>query len=220
MKRRPQAFAQRVLAEQPFELGEQLGAAAEVDPGGRLVLEQAEPDLLQTCPVGMEPLAVAGVDQDLAPEQAERLGGRLQRRGGVAGASCRGRGRGQADHPEGVDPAGVERKGVAAVAAADQGRLAEGPPQLGHLRLQGVLARAGGGGPPQVVDQPLGGHALTGVERQPDQHLGGLAGGHRERPPVAPDLERAEHPDGEHASGYAGHRSVVSPSSADRQPTG
>ena len=77
MQRHPQAFAQRVLVEQPFELGEQLGAAAEVDPGRRLVLEQAEPDLLQTCPVGMEPLAVAGVDQDLAPEQAERLGGRL-----------------------------------------------------------------------------------------------------------------------------------------------
>jgi hypothetical protein len=201
---RPQAFAQRVLADQPFELGEHLGAAAEVDPGGRPVLEQAEPDLVQTCPVGLEPLAVAGVDQDLAAEQAERLGGRRHRRGRVASASCRGRGRGQADHLEGVDPAGVERKGVAPVAAADQGRLAKGPAQLGHLRLQGVPARAGGGRTPQVVDQPLGGHELAGVQRQPDQHLGGPAGRHRERPPVTPHLQRAEHPDGEHAPRVAG----------------
>ena len=68
--------------------------------------------------------------------------------------------RGQAGDPQGVDPAGVELKGVAAVPAADQGRVAEGPAQLGHLRLQGVPARAGGGRAPQVLDQPLGGHEL------------------------------------------------------------
>jgi hypothetical protein len=52
-----------MLAHQPFELGDHLGAGPEVDPGGRLILEQAEPDLAQARPVGMEPVAVAGVDQ-------------------------------------------------------------------------------------------------------------------------------------------------------------
>jgi hypothetical protein len=199
-----------MLAEQPFELGDHLAAGAEVDAGGRPVLEQAEPDLVQTRPVGMEPVAVAGIGQDVATEQFQRLGGRLQCRGGVAGASGRRRGRGQADHLEGVDPAGVELQGVAPAAAADEGRVVQGPAQLGHLRLQGVPGRGGGIVAPQVLDQPLGGHRLAGVQGQPDEQLGGLAGWHRERPAVAPDLERPEHPDGEHASAYAAALEVSS----------
>ena len=216
----PQALAQRVPAQQPFQLGDHLAAGAEVDLGGRPVLEQAEPDLVQARPVGMEPVAVAGVDQDLAPEQAERLAGRLQRRGRVTGAPRRRGGRGQAGDLEGVDPAGVELQGVAPVPAADQARVVEGPAQLGHLRLQGVPGRAGGGLAPQVIDQPLGRDEPPGVQRQPDQQLGGLAGRHRERPAVALDLQRAEHADSEHGSGYdAGRRRrqiVVSGSSAPR----
>ena len=61
-----------MLAQQPFQLGDDVAAAAEVDPRGRPVLKEPEPDLVQAGPVGLEPLAVAGVDQDLAPEQAER----------------------------------------------------------------------------------------------------------------------------------------------------
>jgi hypothetical protein len=211
----PQAFAQRMLAHQPFQLGDEVAAGPEVDPGRRPVLEQAEPDLLEAGPVGMEPLAVAGVGQDFAPEQGQRLGGGLQRRVGVTVAAGRGRVRGQRGHPEGVDPAGIEGQGVAAMPAGDHGRVGQGPAQLGRLGLEGVAARGRGGLAPQVLDQPLGRDDLPGVQGQADQQLGGLARRHRERPAVAPDLEGAEHPDGEHGSGYAVSR-AVSGSSAPR----
>jgi hypothetical protein len=122
---------------------------------------------------------------------------------------------GQAGHPQGVDLAGVEGQGVAPVPAGDQGRVGQGPAQLGHLGLEGVAGGGRGGVAPQVLDQPLGRDDLPGVQGQADQQLGGLPGRHRKRPAVAPDLEGAEHPDGEHGSAYdAGP--AVSGSSAPR----
>ena len=202
-----------MAVDQPFQLGEGVAAGAEVDPGRRLVLEQAEPQLLQAGPVRVGPLAVAGVGQGLAPEQGERLAGRLQGRRRVAVAAGGGRVRGQGGHPRGVDPGGVEGQAVAAVPAGDQSRIGQGPAQLGHLGLQGVPARGRGRVAPQVLDQPLGRDDLPGVHGQADQQLGGLPRRHRQGPAVAPDLQGAEHPDGEHGSGYA-VRPAVSGSSA------
>ena len=116
------------------------------------------------------------------------------------------------------DPAGVEGQAVAPVPAGDQGRVGQDSAELGHLGLEGVAAGGRGRLAPQVLDQPLGRDDLPGVRGQADQQLGGLAGRHRERPAVAPDLERAEHPDGEHGSGYAVSGSSASPATLRSWP--
>ena len=54
--------------------------APSVDPGREPVLDQAEPDLLQPGPVGVQPVAVAGVGEHVAPEQRQRLAARVDDR--------------------------------------------------------------------------------------------------------------------------------------------
>ena len=179
-QRDPQSFAQRVPVDESFQLADHVAAGAEVDACGEVVLDQAEADLVQPHPVGVQPVAVAGVDEDLAPEQRQPFAGDVHGGRRVAGPPRRGRGRGQGEDVQGVDAGLVHVQGVAAVAARDQVGATQRPPELGHLRLHRVLARAGGRGAPQVVDQPVGAHQPSGIERQPDEHLRGLAGRHRE----------------------------------------
>jgi len=79
-----------MLADESFELADHLARGAEVEPGGELVLDETEMDLLEAGTVWDDPLAVTGGGEDLAAEQRQRSRARLQHGGGVTGASKRG----------------------------------------------------------------------------------------------------------------------------------
>ena len=199
-QRRPQPLAQRVPLDETLELADHVAAGAEVDPRREVVLEQAEPDLLQPRPVGVQPVAVAGVDEHLAPEQRQRLGGDVQGGRRVAGTAA-------PRPPTRPGPTTcsasthrlVDVQGVAAVAARDQAGSPSARRSWDTFDCR-VLRPCGGRVAPQVLDEPVGAHRPPGVEREPDQHLGGLARRHGKRLAVAADLDRAEHGDGEHAA--------------------
>ena len=80
-ERGPQPLAERVLSHQGLELTDELTASTEVDPCGHHVLEETQPELLETGAMGLGP--VAEVDEDLAAEQAQPFAGLRHRRGRV-----------------------------------------------------------------------------------------------------------------------------------------
>ena len=123
-----------------------------------------------------------------------------------------------AQHGERVDSGRVDGERVSAVAADEQGWVTERPAQLGDLRLEGVPARTDGIAAPQVVDEPVGAHQDTGVEREAHQQLGGLPSRNRHELARASDLDRAEHRDREHGASLrpASDRAFATRTSDDR----
>jgi|GEM_PF-4010616 len=199
-QQRPQPFPQRVLDDQRLELPDHLRGGAEVDARREAVLHQPEPDFFQTRPVRQQPLAVAGIREDLPAEQCQRPRARLGCGPGIPGAAlCVGGGR-HLHHDDGVDGTGVDLQGVAAAAAGQHRGIAEGAAEDGCLGLQGV---SGGGvhvGAPEILDQPIRPNGDAGVEGKPDQQLAGLPGRQRNPRTVATEFGGTEHRDGEHSA--------------------
>ena len=69
-QQRPQALAQRMLADEPFELADHLARGAEVEPRRELILDETETDLLEAGTVRDDPVAITGGGEDLAVEHA------------------------------------------------------------------------------------------------------------------------------------------------------
>ena len=88
-QQRPQALAQRMRADEPFELADHLARGAEIEPRRELVLDETETDLLEAGPVRHDPVAITGGGEDLAVEHGQRRRARLQSSGRVASASKR-----------------------------------------------------------------------------------------------------------------------------------
>ena len=153
-QQRPQALAQRMLADESFELADHLARGAEVEPCRELVLDETETDLLEAGTVRDDPVAITGGGQDLAPEQRQRRRARLQRSGRVAGASKRCGLFGEAEHLERIDRARVDLQRVTGTRPRHQRGVAQRPAQPGHLRLQHVARRADGLVSPEILDQP------------------------------------------------------------------
>ena len=182
-----------------FQLSDHLAAGAKIDPGREQVLEQTHPRLLEPRALGMQPVTVADVDQHLPPEQREALTGQRHRGGWVTGPSCRSRRGSQAHNSQRVDAARVDVQGVTAPLASEQIRLVQRPSKLGHLGLECVPAGAGRVCP-NVLDQPIGAHDPARIQRQPDEHLGGLALRQPDPHIVAGQLDRAKNGHRQHPS--------------------
>ena len=180
-QRGPQPLAQRVPADERFELGDDLSAAPEIEPRRELVLDEPEPSLLEPDTVRGDPLAVAGVGEDITVEHRQRRGAPVERRRRIATGPQSRRLGGQAEHVERVDRAGLDVQHVPGSRPGQERPVAERPAQPRHLQLQRVAVHAHGLLGPQVLDQPLRTDHDARVERQPDQQLGRLARPHRDR---------------------------------------
>jgi hypothetical protein len=154
-----QALAQRVLRDEPLELGDQLGVAAEREVGFDALLERREPQLLQARDLGLRERLGRQVAERRAAPQGQRV---AQEAGGHPGV-------GRAGLPEQpleavqVDLMALDGERIGARARDDRlgaQRLAH----LGDVHLQ-RLAR-GGRRPlaPQLVDQAVGGERVVGVQ--------------------------------------------------------
>ena len=133
----------------------------------------------------LDPVAVAGGRQEVASIQLQGRGAEVGRARVVAGIEQPGRGGRVVQHRERVDLGRVDGELIAAIAALDQRRIAERPAQPGDLRLQRVAPGGDGPATPQVVDEPVGAHEHTGLDREAHQQLGGLSPRHRHELAVA-----------------------------------
>ena len=76
-------------AHERFELADHVAGGAEIEPGGELILDEPETDLLEAGAVRDDPVAVTGAREDVALEHGQRRRARLERGGRVAGAPKR-----------------------------------------------------------------------------------------------------------------------------------
>jgi len=203
-QQRPKPLPQRVSGDQRLELPDHLGGGAEVDAGRKAVLNQPEPDFFQPRPMRQQPLAIAGIAEDLPAEQRQGPGARLRCRSGIC---CSGISRAplfrdgsrHLHHDKGVDSTGIDLEGVPASTAGQHGVLSEGPTEDGCLGLQRVSCGDARPGAPEILDQPVGSNGDTGLEGESDQQLSGLAGRQRNPNSVATEFGGSEHRDGEHS---------------------
>ena len=190
-----QALAQRVLADERLELGDELRTAAEREVGVDAVLERHEPQLLQAPDLGLAERLVGEIGERAPAPERERLAQRARRRVGVAG---RARGRQQALEPVQVEPVLRDPQLVArraghedAVAVAGRGRL-EHPPEPRDRHREGLQRVAPPRAGPELLDQPFAGHRLAGVQQQQRQQRPLLDAPDGELPAADPRLERPQ----------------------------
>ena len=89
-QQRPQALAQRMHADEPFELADHLARGAEIEPRRELILDETETDLPEAGTVRDDPVAITGGGEDVAAlEHGQRRRARLQSSGRVASAAKR-----------------------------------------------------------------------------------------------------------------------------------
>ena len=140
-ERGPQPLAQGVTVDQGFELGDDLAAAAEIEPRRELVLDETEPGLFEADTVRGDPLAVAGVGENVTVEHRQRRGAQGERRRRIATGPQPRRLAGQAEHVEGIDRCGLDVQHVPGSRPGDERSVAERPSQPRDLGLQRVASR-------------------------------------------------------------------------------
>ena len=193
----PQALMERVLRDRALELPDHAARATELQPGPEPDLEQGGVGLVDSGAGHARPLGVAGHLERRSPEQAQRRAAQLRCLLGLATLPEPGRRRRRPLHCEDVDVIRLDLECVATVAAGDGGR-SECAPEHRDLGLQRVAPDLGRRRRPQVLDQTLGAHELTGLEREPRQQLRGLPARHLDGRAVDRDLEGSQERDVEH----------------------
>ena len=198
----PQPLPQRLLADQPFQLGHQLPVAAQPQVGLDPILQRDQPQLGQAVALGRADVSVQELLERPTAPQPQRL---TQQRPCVFGRPFGERAArlgGQLLEPRRVQRSGRHPQQVARL-AGDQ-HLAGGatgparlqrPPQPLDVRLQGL-----GGGwrrllPPQPPDERLHRHDLVGSCQQQGQQQTFLLPPQHHRAVVSLDLQRPEHPE-------------------------
>ena len=187
----PQALMERVLRDRALELADHAARPTELEPRPEPDLEQGGVRLVDAGARNARPLGVAGHQERRSPEQPQRRAAqvrRLLRLATLPKARCR---RGGPLHREHIHVVRLDLERVATVAAGD-GRRSEGAPEHRDLGLQRVAPDLGGRRRPQVLDQTLGAHELTGLEGEPRQQLRRLAARHLDLRAVDPDLQGSQ----------------------------
>ena len=184
-------LAQRVLAHELLQLGNEGGVLAERQPHMRAILERRESLLFEPVGVLSRPPLVPEVRERRPPPQRERLvqlrlgESRFERR-----VRCRTR--------EAAEPAGVEHRrldgGHVARGSRDEHLRPECLPQPRDEDLNGVVSPGRRIRAPQVVDQNVGRDDMPRVHEQPCQQRLLLRPAERKRGTVADDLERPQQP--------------------------
>ena len=191
-QQQPEALLVRVGGHRRFQLADHIRGVAQLQSGREPRLEELRPDCFQPCPVRSDPVAITCPVENVT---AVHLQGRRAQLGGavvVADIEQLGCGGRVTHHGEGVDVVRVDGQHVAVAPADDHRRGAEGPPQLGDLRLERIAIGAEGVTRPQILDQTVAAHRGTGVESEPHQQLGRLPSWHRQQMAAAPDLDRSD----------------------------
>ena len=154
----PKALLEGMRGDRSFQLADHITCLAQLRTGREPGLDELHPGLFEPGPVWREPITVAGAREDVAAEHRQRRHAQVGRATLVAGLEQADRRTRVPQHGECVDSGRIDDERVAAVAADEQGWIAERTAELGDLRLERVPARADSIGPPQVVDEPVGSH--------------------------------------------------------------
>ncbi len=194
----PQAFLERLLGHDAFEVGDHLLRLADPHSGGTPQFQQLQPRGLQPCPVRLHPGPVAGIDQHVAGEEAQRRGAQVDDLSILGFVEQPPRCDRRFEHDGRVDLGVVDDEAVAAVDVHDEARVTQRPPEPGDLRLQRVRPRRGGVITPEVLQQPITPNGDPGLERQADQQFGRLAGRNPDRIVAAVGGDWSEHRDRQH----------------------
>ena len=140
-ERGPQSLPERVLGHQGLELSDQLPTGTEVDTCGHHVLEETQPDLVERARWGA---AQSPPSMMISPRNSRSPSLAFSKAvAHVTSVPGRGRLGGEVEHLDRVHAARFDGESVGVALADDGVPVAEGAPQLGDLRLQGVAAHAG-----------------------------------------------------------------------------
>ncbi len=189
---RPEALAQRMLGDEPLELGDRAQPLLEL--GVHQVLQRRHAQLLEPRDVGLRERVERAIRQrGPAPQRQDppQRGGRFARPAGGQGATC-------VIHPR-LEHRSVERTGSDAEHVARGGgdertrfACAERRSQPRDVHLKRVRGTGRQVVAPQLVDQALRGHHLVGAQQQHEQQGAEPSTAHRDGLPVATDVERTE----------------------------
>ena len=193
----PQALMERVLRDRALELADHAARPTELEPRPEPDLEQGGVGLVDAGARNARPLGVACHQERRSPEQPQRRAAQVRRLLGLATLPKARCGRGGPLHREHIHVVRLDLERVATVAAGE-GRRSEGAPEHRDLGLQRVAPDLGGRRRPQVLDQALGAHELTGFEGEPRQQLRRLAARHFDLRAVDPDLQGSQQRDVQH----------------------
>ena len=184
---RPQPLAQRIGADEPLELGDEVGVLPDRQLRLGALLEEGEAELVEPRDLLLRERLVAEVGQRLAPPQGERLVEERRPAHGLA----RPRLVDEAPHAGQVELLGPEPNDVARRARLDRIR-AERLPQLrdevlerrhrGRRRLTG----------PERFDEPVDRDDPPGLEQQQRQERPLLRAAERDRLAAIASLQRTE----------------------------
>ena len=184
----PQGLLERVRHDCGFQLPHHGAEVAEAQPRPVVHLEQSQPSLLEAGPMNADPFGVTCPGQDFASKQ---LQARRRDFGCVLGVTCfakPNRGRRLPEGHPGVHLSRLNHQRIATVAARDN-CWPKSTSKHRHLRLQRVPPGLGGSLSPQVLEQTVGAHQRTGLQRKSHQQLGSPASRHLDMLAVADDLE-------------------------------
>ncbi len=210
-----QPLAQRVLRDQPLELGDEVAVASEREVGLDPLLERREAKLLEPPDSRLRKRLVGEVgERGPAPQP--------QRRAQLPRSDSRLRGIRLADkalEAKQVKLLALQRDEVARRTRNKQRtRVAQRLSQLRDQNLQRSAPRRGRPLTPQVVEQPISRDNLARVKQQDRQQRPLLGTGERDDPVAVGDLKRAENPKLHRDSKPLAPRKRTRPLSLARRP--
>jgi hypothetical protein len=184
-----EAFADRVLLAEHFQLGDELGVVAEDQLGFDACLDGAQPQLLEAPRLELQRKRSRQVRVGMAAPERER-GTQPLRRVGRIRLHELGR---AGDRLLELDRIHVSRIGCQAIAAvvADDD-VADRSAEVGDVRLQGRARRGRRLISPDAVDKRVDGDSLSHVGREQREHRPLLPPTEADLDAVAQDLERPQ----------------------------
>ena len=200
----PQAFAVRVVVDEPLQLVDQLGIPAEREVGLDPVLERGQAQVVQPLCLDQQGAVLADPRERRATPQVQ---GQAQPR--RRGASRSALERLVALPREPLEPCrvdvmaiGIER--VATDAAPDRGTVTERRAELRNVGAQRRRGAVGRLAVPELVGEPVDRHRLgSGDQQQGEQGVLARAT-ERDRAPIPIDLDRPQHPELDHPGSGSG----------------
>ena len=202
-QQQPQGLLQRVVGEQPAELGNGLDVPAAGELGGDAELDGVQAQLGEPVRLGFDQRGGGDIGQRLTAPEAERLGEGLRRALRIAS------GKGAPAVPyHRLEQLGVgigwRQLELVAGGPGDQQAavgLAEEPAQPQHVDADQVGRRLGRRVPPHLADKEVGRHNLPSVDQQGCQDRTPLRGSDPLPVFSGPDLKRSEQPEPHHSQG-------------------
>jgi hypothetical protein len=156
----------------------------------------SEPQLFEPLALDLHEALVGEVGEGRAAPERRRLPESRGRGRGVSGGASSASRIDELRAPDGIDVPWLDGEDVAAGPGLEPGGL--GAEDLAQVRDVHPEASGGGlhrRGRPHLLDQPLGGDDLVGVEEQQRERRPLLAATEGHQPAVDAGLQRTEHPD-------------------------